>query len=43
MKLPNMSVVYLQSNKFGKKIAHYRKQLIVKIPNLKYLDDKPIF
>ena len=43
MKLPNIQVVYLQNNKFNKKIAHYRKQLIIKVPTLKYIDDKPIF
>ena len=43
MKLPNIAVVYLQNNKFNKKIAHYRKHLISKIPTLKYIDDKPIF
>ena len=43
MKLPHINVVYLQNNKFNKKIAHYRKTLIVKVPTLKYIDDKPIF
>lgn len=41
--MPNLAVVYLQNNQFNKKIAHYRKHLISKMPILKYIDDKPIF
>ena len=36
-------MVYLQNNKFNKKVAHYRKTLITEIPTLKYIDDKPVF
>ena len=43
MKMPNLAVVYLQNNQFNKKIAHYRKSLISKMSNLKYIDDKPVF
>ncbi len=39
----NLNVVYLQNNGFGKKVSHYRKTLITKIPTLKYIDDKPVF
>lgn len=39
----SLAVVYLQNNQFNKKIAHYRKTLISKMPSLKYIDDKPIF
>ena len=42
-KMPNLAVVYLQNNGFAKKISHYRKVLINKIPTLKYIDDKPVF
>lgn len=35
--------MYLQNNKFNKKVAHYRKTLITEVPTLKYIDDKPIF
>ncbi len=42
-KMPNIAVVYLQNNLFNKHISHYRKVLITKISNLKYIDDKPIF
>ena len=41
--MPNLAVVYLQNNRFNKKIAHYRKTLISKMTNLKYIDDKPVF
>lgn len=43
MKMPELAVVYLQNNGFNKKISHYRKTLISKIPNMKYIDDKPVF
>ena len=43
LAMPNLSVVYKQSNPFNKKIAHYRKSVISRMPHLKYLDDKPIF
>ena len=43
MKMLNLAVVYLQNNQFNKKIAHYRKSLISKMSNLKYIDDKPVF
>jgi dynein assembly factor 1 len=41
--MQNLAVVYLQNNAFTKKISHYRKVLITKIPTLKYIDDKPVF
>jgi dynein assembly factor 1 len=41
--MANLNVVYLQNNGFGKKVSHYRKTLITKIPTLKYIDDKPVF
>jgi dynein assembly factor 1 len=43
MKMPELAVVYLQNNQFNKKIAHYRKTMVSSMPNLKYIDDKPIF
>ena len=43
MKMPNLAVIYCMNNGFNKKISHYRKTFIVKIPTLKYIDDKPIF
>ena len=38
-----MKVVYLKNNPVTKKIKHYRKTMIVELPNLKYLDDRPVF
>ena len=41
--MANLTVVYLQNNGFNKKVSHYRKTLITKIPGLKYIDEKPVF
>lgn len=41
--MPNLAVVYMHNNQFNKKIAHYRKTVISKMPNIKYIDDKPVF
>ena len=43
MKMPNIAVVYMQNNEFTKKVSHYRKAVISKIPGIKYIDDKPVF
>ena len=42
-QLPDLRVLYLQGNPVVKKIPHYRKCLIYKCKNLKYLDDRPVF
>ena len=42
-KMPNLAVLYLHGNEVCKKIEHYRKTLIIKLPKLKYLDDRPVF
>jgi len=42
-KIPHLGVLYLQGNEVCKTIKNYRKTLIHKLPNLKYLDDKPVF
>ena len=42
-KMPNLRVLYLHSNPVCKKIDHYRKVIITAIPDLKYLDDRPVF
>ena len=43
MKMPNLACLYSQGNDFQKKISSYRKMIIAKIPNLKFLDDRPVF
>ena len=45
MKMPNLKVLYMQKNEIskGKLIPSYRKTVIAKLPNLKYLDDRPVF
>jgi dynein assembly factor 1 len=42
-KMPNLGVLYTQGNNFCKKIPHYRKTMIAKLTQLKYLDDRPVF
>jgi dynein assembly factor 1, axonemal len=42
-KMGSLAVVYLQNNEFTKKVPHYRKTLISRIPTLKYIDDRPVF
>jgi dynein assembly factor 1 len=42
-KMPNLTVLYLYGNPICRKIPNYRKTLINKLVNLKYLDDKPVF
>jgi dynein assembly factor 1, axonemal len=41
--LPELRVLYLQGNPVVKDIRHYRKILIGRCPQLKYLDDRPGF
>lgn len=42
-KMPNLAVLYMQNNPFCKEISNYRKTVITSLPNLKYLDDRPVF
>lgn len=42
-KMPNLRVLYLHKNPVCRKIDYYRKKIISDIPNLKYLDDRPVF
>ena len=43
VNMPNLKVLYLQNNGCIGKIRNYRKTVIAKLPNLKYLDDRPVF
>lgn len=42
-KLPDLRVLYLMGNPVVKKISNYRKTIVSKCKNLKYLDDRPVF
>lgn len=42
-EMPSLKVLYLQSNDVVKKIKQYRKTLIYRCRQLKYLDDRPVF
>lgn len=42
-KVPGLKVLYLHGNDCTRRIAYYRKTMIYKIKQLKYLDDKPVF
>lgn len=42
-QLPDLRVVYLMGNPCVKEIRHYRKTIISRCKQLKYLDDRPVF
>ncbi|NWH77575.1 DAAF1 factor, partial [Piaya cayana] len=41
--MPNLRVLYLMGNQVIRKIAYYRKTLIVQLKELTFLDDRPVF
>jgi len=42
-KMRDLTVLYMQGNPVCRKIDYYRKKIISDIPNLRYLDDRPVF
>eukprot|EP00796_Vickermania_ingenoplastis_P013341 gene13341-9173_t len=41
--LPLVSVIYLQGNAITHGMKHYRRQMILHLPALTYLDERPVF
>ena len=42
-KMPKLSALYLKGNPCVRKIKHYRKNLLSTMPQLAYLDERPVF
>ncbi|KAG5496134.1 hypothetical protein JKF63_02435 [Porcisia hertigi] len=42
-RLPLVSVIYLQGNGLSHRLRHYRRNMILHLPALTYLDDRPVF
>ena len=42
-KIKTLRVFYGQGNPFVKSFRHYRKRFVAALPNLTYLDDRPVF
>eukprot|EP00916_Digyalum_oweni_P025078 GHVL01041387.1.p1 GENE.GHVL01041387.1~~GHVL01041387.1.p1 ORF type:complete len:162 (-),score=37.17 GHVL01041387.1:407-892(-) len=42
-KMKSLAVLYMKGNKVLEKIKNYRKRMIKELPQLKFLDDRPIF
>ncbi|KAG5470471.1 hypothetical protein LSCM1_01715 [Leishmania martiniquensis] len=41
--LPRVSVIYLQGNGLSHRLRHYRRNMILHLPSLTYLDERPVF
>ncbi|GET91407.1 hypothetical protein, conserved [Leishmania tarentolae] len=41
--LPLVSVIYFQGNGLSRRLRHYRRNMILHLPALTYLDERPIF
>ncbi|KAG5470884.1 hypothetical protein CUR178_02190 [Leishmania enriettii] len=41
--LPLVSVIYLQGNGLPRRVRHYRRNMILHLPALTYLDERPVF
>ena len=42
-KMPKLSALYLKGNPCVRKIKHYRKTMLSTMPQLAYLDERPVF
>lgn len=43
VKMKNLAVFYAKGNEFVRRTTQYKKTMIVKIPDLGYLEDAPVF
>lgn len=41
--MPGLTCLYLKNNPCVRKISGYRKNLLMALPNLYYLDERPVF
>ncbi|KAK7199677.1 Outer row dynein-assembly protein 7 [Novymonas esmeraldas] len=42
-RLPLVSVIYLHGNGLSHRLRHYRRNMILELPALTYLDERPVF
>lgn len=43
LQLPKVSVIYLQGNSVSHGLKNYRRNMILHLPSLMYLDERPVF
>lgn len=41
--IPRLSALYVKGNPFARDTRHYRKSVLAALPELQYLDDRPVF